>query len=148
MIKILWHFSVTNQTDQLSVVLGSPYDPGNPGLSNIAFNNLLKLFINLYDWQFKANYRWQIVTKSHRLEADGFLFYQMNVTATFLWTAGSPASLSINGLLEEVSLGDRTLTGRAPFAWISITLPESILIRRVKAFTYKVEQQSLLWKIH
>ncbi len=33
---------------------------------------------------------------------------------------------------------DRTVTGSNPLAWIAITLPEPLLIRRVKAFTFKV----------
>jgi hypothetical protein len=46
--------------------------------------------------------------------------------------------LSINGLIEETVYEDRTVTGNNPYAWIAITLPEPLLIRRVKAFTFKV----------
>jgi predicted membrane metal-binding protein len=36
----------------------------------------------------------------------------------------------------------RTSTGANPNAWIAITLPESILIRRVKAFPYEVIEEN------
>jgi hypothetical protein len=50
-----------------------------------------------------------------------------------------PASLSINGFIEEMTYEDRTVTGSNPLAWIAITLPEPLLIRRVRAFTFKVK---------
>ena len=50
-----------------------------------------------------------------------------------------PASQAINGIIADLW---KTATGANPYAWIAITLPETILIRRVKAFPYEVRGHS------
>jgi len=60
-------------------------------------------------------------------------------------TGSYPAYLAVNGFIEELSYEDRTLSGGYPKAWIAITLPESILIRRVRAFTNKVKYELVIF---
>ena len=46
-----------------------------------------------------------------------------------------PASWAVNGMYADLM---PAITGQVPQAWISFTLPETILIPRVKVFTYYV----------
>jgi len=47
-----------------------------------------------------------------------------------------PVTQCLNGVKDD--LWPPTITGVNPKAWIAITLPETLLISRVKAFTYEV----------
>jgi hypothetical protein len=46
------------------------------------------------------------------------------------------ASEALNGKIDN--LWPPTITGYVPKAWMSITLPQPLVIRRIKAYTYEV----------
>ena len=46
-----------------------------------------------------------------------------------------PASQALDGATTDLY---KTATGAYPYSWLAITLPETVLIRRVKAFPYEV----------
>jgi hypothetical protein len=50
-----------------------------------------------------------------------------------------PAAQALNGVKDD--LWPPTITGVNPKAWISITLPETLVIAKVKAFTYEVKHR-------
>jgi hypothetical protein len=50
-------------------------------------------------------------------------------------SASNPAEASFNGMIEDQW---PTVTGWIPYAWISITLPEVLLIPVVKVYTFEV----------
>ena len=50
-----------------------------------------------------------------------------------------PASQALDGAISDIF---KTLTGAYPNSWLAITLPETVLIRRVRAFPYEVIVQA------
>jgi hypothetical protein len=66
-----------------------------------------------------------------------FLIISVSYYLCFLLSLFLIISVSYN-----LSFFFRTSTGANPNAWIAITLPESILIRRVKAFPYEVIEEN------
>ena len=52
---------------------------------------------------------------------------------------------SLNGFKDN--LWPPTITGYVPKAWIGITLPESIVIQRIKAYTYEVTVRTMCYLV-
>ncbi len=66
----------------------------------------------------------------HDQRARKKVLYHGHLTSTV-----NSADASFNGMIED---DWPTITGYVPNSWISITLPEVLVVPRVKVFTYEV----------
>ena len=71
------------------------------------------------------------VVSTQTADINGAIGSNYNSTSTI-----NSVDASLNGMIED---DWPTITGSAPNSWISVTLPEAMLIPRVKVFTYEVK---------